>query len=220
MYSVNITNSSGAPQNVAIFVADASGGGDFSLVWKVKTIGAGVTALFCWDATAFGLGWGRTSRPVDIGVRYVSGQLTAPFYPSTSGGNNILPVQYQNNDFVSGAAYYDSGINAKLVIVTDTSFTVIDSLTMCVALYIDAVPAIVMQGTPNNNYYFVAPQLSYYLTVTDVSSGVVLPVINSQDLKDSVQRKISVTSPTRMAFSAGVTDLSYSLNGNLMFIRS
>lgn len=220
-YSVNVTNKSGAPQNVAIFLADASNNSEFSLVWLLKTINDGGNYLFSWDQTTFGLGWGSTSQPIDVSVQFTSGQAPTPVFPNTAGGNNVLPVQYQNNDFLSGIPYANSSFHNKLEITTDTSFTVSDSLTMSVALYMDILPALAMQGAPNTYYYFDIAQISYYLTVTDLTQGVVLPKPNTQADKNLfVQLTTSMSTPTKIAFEPGAMDLKYVLNDTLVFNKS
>lgn len=220
-YSVNVTNSSGAPQNVAIFLADASDINEFSLVWLVTTINNGGNYSFKWDQTDFGLGWGNTSQPVDIGVLFTSGQSPTSVSPTTANSNNALPVQHNNNGFFSGTPYLNPNIHNKLEITTDASFTVSASLTMSVALYVAQYPALVMQGAPNTRYYFDIAQISYYLTVTDLAQGVMLPKLNTQlDENSIIQSKSSLSTPTKIVFGSGAMDLTYILDGTLTFCQT
>ncbi|WP_145543169.1 hypothetical protein [Yersinia frederiksenii] len=217
-YSVYVTNDSGAPQNVAIFMSDGSSNSGFSLVWSLKTINDGGNYLFNWDQTTFGLGWGSSDRPIDVGVLFVSGQTPTAVFPNTAGGDNILPIQYKNGAFLSGEPYTNSSLFNKLEIKTDTSFTVSNSLTMSVALYMGITPALVIQGMPNTDYYFDVPQMSYYLTVTDLALGAALPKPNTQTSDDlRIQLTASMSTPTKIAFGPGDTSLEYVLSDTLTF---
>lgn len=217
-YSVNVTNKSGAPQNVAIFLTDASNNSGFSLVWSLKTINDGGNYSFNWDQTAFGLGWGSSSRPIDVSVQFTAGQAPTAVFPNTVGGYNVLPILYKNNAFLSGTPYVNSNLSNKLEITTDTSFTVSNSLTMSVALYMGASPTLAIQGAPNTYYYFDVPQISYYLTVTDLAQGAALPKPNTQTFDNLViQLTASMSSPTKITFEPGDTNLEYILSDTLTF---
>jgi hypothetical protein len=114
--------------------------------------------------------------------------------------------------------YSENKITDKLEVSTDSSFTVSDSLTMGISLFINKLPAIIMQGSPNMTYYFMIPKLSYYLVVTDFKQGVVLPAMDS--MHDSNASGRSVGKPVKIAFGAGATNLAYTLDGSLNFIAN
>ncbi|WP_407345191.1 hypothetical protein [Dickeya ananatis] len=178
-YSVTVTNKSGQQQNVAIYIGDSSDNSGFSLVWLLKPINNSGNATFSWVENDYGLGWGNTSGQIDIGVAFSQGQDPTPAFPNVVVGNNALPVSYNNAGFFSGVPYSDNNITDKLKVSTDSSFTVSNALTMGIALFIYKLPAIIMQGSPNMNYYFMIPKLSYYLVVTNFKQGVVLPAMDS-----------------------------------------
>ncbi|ADU71594.1 hypothetical protein [Pantoea sp. At-9b] len=219
-YSVQVTNNSGASQYIAIFLANALGGNAFSLVWRVRGTNNGGSVSFDWDQTAVSLGWGNTSQPLDVNVLYTSGQPAVAVYPSNIGGLNVLPVQYNNYGFFSGTPYAKSGIYNQAEIITDSSFTVSDATNMSVALYMSEFPALALRGAPNTLYYFDMTQLSYYLTVTDFAQGVALPQMNdplgSRRLATS---GTSMSTPVKIAFDQANTELKYTLNSNLNFVK-
>lgn len=217
-YSVSVTNKSGLQQNVAIYIGASSGSNEFSLVWWLKPINNSGNATFSWDENNYGLGWGNTSEHIDIGVKFSQGQDPTPVFPNVVGGDNVLPVSYNNAGFFSGVSYSDNNITDKLEVSTDSSFTVSDSLTMGIALFINKLPAIIMQGSPNMTYYFMTPKLSYYLVVTDFKQGVVLPAMDS--MYDSNTLGCSVGKSVKIAFGAGATNLAYTLDGSLNFIAN
>ncbi|MEI7210093.1 hypothetical protein WCT90_16445 [Pectobacterium carotovorum] len=218
-YSVNVTNNSGAQQNIAIFLSDASDNSGFSLVWSLRTINDGGNYSFQWDQNAFGLGWGSSSLPIDASVQFNSGQSPTAVYPGVAGGANGLPIQYKSSSgFFSGSPYVNSSLYNKLEITTDTSFTVQNSLTMSVALYMGASPALVIQGAPNTYYYFDLSQISYYLTVTNLTQGSALPKPNTNsNLLLKPTERTSISNPTKIEFSLGEPSLAYILNETLTF---
>jgi hypothetical protein len=215
-YSVTVSNSSGASQKVAIFLAGTSSASGYSLVWLLNTINDQGNYQFKWDETAYGLGWGTTTQPIDAGMQFQVGQAT-PVSPNTSGGKNVLPIGYQNGSFSSGATYFDIGVSGKLEIDTDTSFTVSNALTMSVALYMASIPALVVQGAPNTQYLFDITQFSYYLTVTNSALGVALPRSNAKFVAKAPMVVDSMTTPTEIAFGPGATSLKYNLTNTLIF---
>jgi len=218
-YSVTIANNSGAPQNVAIFVATGLNQA-FSLVWLSQTINDGGNHQFKWNEKAFGLGWGTTAQPIDIAGQFNSGHPPAVVEPYSAGGKNTLPVKYDNQSFMFGDTYYKNDLYNALVISTDTSFTVAQSLTMSVALYVDLFPALAIQGTPNTLYYFDLTQVRYFLTVTNLTSGAVLPnMIMQASFYATSSLAATMTTPVMLVFSPGVTNLQYELGGNLIFSK-
>lgn len=218
-YSVQVINNSGVAQYIAIFLTDASGGNEFSLVWMVNGANNAGGVSFSWDQTDFRLGWGSLPKPLDTTVLYSSGQPPIAVFPATVGGYNVLPVQHNQYGFSAGNPYNKSNIYNKLEITTDSSFTVADASNMAVALYVEQFPALAMQGAPNTIYYFDVSQISYYLTVTDFAQGVALPQINNElnNRFFSVSGS-SMSTPVKIAFAPGSTDLKYILNGNLNFL--
>lgn len=219
-YSVQVINNSGAAQYIAIFLADASGGNESSLVWMVNGTNNGGGVSFSWDPTDFRLGWGSTPQPLDTNVLFTTGQPPVAVFPSTLGGYNVLPVQHNQYGFSSGNPYNKSSIFNKLEITTDSSFTVSDAANMAVALYVEQYPALAMQGAPNTFYYFDVAQISWYLTVTDFAQGVALPrMSNSSNSRFFSVSGSSMSTPVKIAFGSGSTDLKYMLNGNLNFLQ-
>ncbi|MGF6292947.1 hypothetical protein [Paraburkholderia youngii] len=222
-YSVTVANNSGAPQNVAIFLADTFGKCCFSLfspVWLRSTINDKGNHQFKWDDTAYGLGWGNATKSIDVGAQFQCGQMTSAF-PFTAKGENSLPIGYQNGSFYSGRPYFDNHLMGKLRINTDRSFTVSDALTMGVALYIDSNAALVAQGAPNTQYIFNIVQFSYYLIVTKCALGTVLPQSDGQGRTSAPTLELdSMTPATRVDFGPGATSLKYDLNGTLDFQKT
>jgi rhizosphere induced protein len=219
-YSVQVVNNSGAAQYIAIFLVDASGGNEFSLVWMVNGANNGGGVSFSWDPTDFRLGWGSTPQPLSTNVLFTSGQPATAVFPATVGGYNVLPVLHNQYGFSSGNPYNKSSIYNKLEIITDSSFTVSDANNMAVALYVEQYPALAMQGAPNTIYYFDTAQISYYLTVTDFALGVALPQMsNSLNNRRFSVSGSSMSTPVKIAFGPGSTDLKYILNGNLNFLQ-
>ncbi|AUQ24097.1 hypothetical protein [Dickeya zeae] len=223
-YSVTVTNKSGLQQNVAIYIGDSSDNSNFSLVWLLKPINNSGNATFSWDETDYGLGWGNTSGQIDIGVKFSQGQDPTPVFPNFSGGKNSLPISYNNAGFFSGIPYLDKNITDKLKVSTDSSFTVSNALTMGIALFIYKLPAIIMQGSPNMNYYFMISKLSYYLVVTNFKQGIVLPATDSMYAMDSMYARStsanSMGKPVKIPFGPGSENLAYTLDGSLDFIAS
>lgn len=220
-YSVQVTNNSGASQYIAVFLDDASGGNGYSLVWRVRGVNNGGNVSFSWNQTDVGLSWGNTPKPLDVNVLYTSGQTPTAVYPANLGGLNVLPVQYNNYGFYSGTPYVKGGMYNRLEITTDSSFTVSDAANMSVALYMSEYPALALPGAPNTLYYFDMTQLAYYLTVTDFAQGVALPQMNnpSGNLR-SAASGTSMSTPVKIAFDQADTDLKYTLNSNLNFVKA
>ncbi|WP_227317481.1 hypothetical protein [Cedecea davisae] len=218
MKNVSVTNCSGMAQNIAIFLSDGSNSGVYSLVWQSSSVNNESMCTFSWDENAFGLGWGNTTRPIDTGVLFTSGQAPASVAPNVAGGNNALPVQYNQAGFYSGLPYFDGQTDTNLEIITDKSFTVDDAATMNVALYMNGSPALVMRGMPNTHYQYDTSQISYYLTVTNLKSGFTLPDTNLQSARSAaIPASVSASTPKKIAFGPQGTSASYTLTNTLVF---
>lgn len=214
-YSVSVINKSGRQQSVAVFVADSSDNSGFSLVWWLHLINNNGNAKFEWDENDYGLGWGNTSDPIDIGVQFTSGQDPTPVFPNVVDGKNVLPISYNSAGFFSGEPYLDNKTFGKLEISTDSSFTVSNTLTMSVALYINKLPTIIMQGNPNMSYYFLIHKLSYYLVVTNFKQDTVLPTMGLLSSYSAFEG--SMGQPVKIAFGPEVKNLTYTLDSTLNF---
>jgi hypothetical protein len=213
-YSVTIDNNSGAAQTVAVFMTDAGGG--YSLVWSVMEIPDTGSSVLSWRKGAFGLGWGTSAAPLDYGLRYVSGQAPVGVDPLSAQGNNTLPIGY-NGGFEAGQPYRDRdpGPGNSVNLATDRSFTVGEAALMSVALYLEGSPALAMRGAPNTVYTFDLDRIAYYMTVTNAAAGVALrPPPASMRLLSAV---VSESVPVRLPFSAGASQLRYSLDDTLTF---
>lgn len=214
IYSVTVTNRSGADQGVAIYVRDESNLDSFSLVWKKQIINNNGWHTFTWEQGNYGLGWGSIPGALGSGVLFRSGEDPVRVFPDIIGRNNVLSVQYKNGNFFSGnTCHSDSRL---LEIKTDLSFDVATGLKMSVALYINELPALAMRGSPNSSYLFDTKELSYWLTVTNLKQGMVMPVV----LKSENCMSISVTTPEKICFGPSVKTLSYTLNDLLLFSTS
>lgn len=219
-YSVHVTNNSGASQFIAIVLADASGGSDFSLVWFVKGSNNGSHVVFSWDPTLFSLGWGITPKPLDVGVLFSSLSPAISVFPDIAGGVNVLPVLHNKYGFYTGTPYVKKSLFNKLEVITDRSFTVSDARDMSVVLYIDKRPALAVQGAPNTIYNYDISQLRYYLTVTDYAESVAIPQFTRQDGGGREYTSVrSISIPFEISFCPEKMDLKYILNENLNFIR-
>ncbi|MBC1225420.1 hypothetical protein GNF10_35055 [Nostoc sp. UCD121] len=216
-YSLTIHNSSGADQNIALFQADALKSG-FPLIWLSKKISNDNHHTFDWSII-WGLGYGSTSQPLDVGVSYVS-QKMMQVRPNDASGVNEIHIKYDDQNFTFSEPYYNDKIESGVMqIITDTSFTVEDSLKMSVAVYMKNKPILVSQGRPNYQYQFYTNTI-YYLTVTDIPEGSVLPVFtssNSSMMKFISQPNSAISKPTKVNFSASKNELRYNLNNLLVF---
>lgn len=214
IYSVTVTNKSGADQGVALYVSDNSHLDSFSLVWQKQYINNNGRFTFTWLSDSYGLGWGTISGPLGPGTLFSSGEAPTPVYPDKIGGHNVLSVHCSNTNFYSGnTSHSDSGL---LEIKTDQSFNVATGLKMSVAMYISALPALAMRGAPNNACFFDTKKLSYWLTVTNLKQSTVLPVVPEY----SNSMSISMTTPKKINFGASVKPLNYTLDDLLLFNMS
>ena len=130
-----------------------------------------------------------------------------------------MPITYKNSNFISLPSYYSPTDDGAVIVYTDKSFTVTNSLTMSVAFYVNNAPALIMQGMPNTNYIFNTMSISYYLTVTDLEQGYVLSKMNSATYPATLVSFISISTPVKVVFGPGESSLTYALDGTLNFNR-
>ena len=213
-YTLTITNQSGAAQTVAVFQVNSPNTGS-PLVWLSQLINNQCNYSFTWDTT-WALGFGSTSTPLNTGVTYTS-NYSAPVQPTQADGENALSITYPDSAF-AGSAYYNPSLDTGVMqIITDTSFTVTESLDMSVAVYMYGIPILASQGAPNSQYEFYSDTL-YYLTVSDYPVGSVLPSFEPQQQADAMCLTNQMSSPTQFDFASGVTSLSYTLSDELEFV--
>lgn len=214
IYSVTVTNNSGADQGVAIYVSDGSYLDSFSLVWKKQIINSNGKHTFTWPQDNYGLGWGTISGTLGPGVLFSSGEAPASVFPDKAGGHNVLSVHCKNGNFYSGnTSHSDSGL---LEIKTDDSFNVAAGLKMSMALYICGLPVLAMRAVPNNSCFFDTKKLSYWLTVTNLKQGIVMPVVPNF----ANGMSISTSTPEKINFGPGMKAPSYILDDLLIFNAS
>lgn len=217
--SLTVNNQSGATQTVAVFQVSSPSSG-LSLVWQIHTINDNSNYEFTWK-TNWGLGWGTTSIPFGTGSLYQSSQLIPqPVQPNQANGNNELLITYANSNFSSTGPTYNQQLQSGVMqIITDTSFTVGDSLNMIVAVYMDDKPILVSQGKPNYQYQFNT-NINYYLTVTDYNEGQVMPSLASLNINMirniAISTGMSWSSPTKVDFN-NQTKATYNLDSILTF---
>jgi len=219
-YSLTIKNLSGADQDVALFQVDDPGSG-YPLVWLSHTINSGQNYTFRWS-TKWDLGFGSTSEPLKPGVAYVS-QNQIEVKPNDANGSNEIQIQYDDGSFKfsSSSPYNNDKIdNGVMQIITDTSFTVEQSSLTSVALYMNDKPILASQGKPGTQYQFYTNTI-YYLTVTDILEGSVLPSFTPSNFSIMMEcakpTTIAISQPTQVNFPTGQTALTYKLTNVLMF---
>lgn len=215
-YAVTVVNQSGASQKVALLFADPEDSSLFTLVWLRKTINDEGVEVYSWDPSVFGLGWGRTPRPVDNNMLFTEGATPVTVNPWTVDADNAISLSWKGGSLCASAPYYDHYLNGLLAIKTDTSFTVSQSMTLCVALYLSNSPALIMQARPNSLYEFDVSRLSYYLLVTDIMPCTVIPRLQLPSRNKF--SNASISGITKIEFSPGVTELKYKLSRTLQFI--
>lgn len=202
-YSIQVINKSGAKQNVAIYQSYPNVVGGLPLVWVLKNINNTNTNTFSWE-TPWALNWGTSEQPLTEGVKWTSGGTAQDIDPNSPTGNNAMKVSYAGNDFKSDPAYHEGSLKqGSMLVSTDTSFTVSDSLNMSISVYMNGKPTFAMQGRPNGKYRFDTHPV-YYICVTDQKEGVAVS-------------GTFVTSPTEAKFSSGTTELKFELNETLQF---
>jgi hypothetical protein len=204
-YSIKVKNNSGDNQNIAIYQVYPSLSGGLPLVWITKNINYESNNTFSWNVD-WALNWGTTAQVLKAGVMWQSGGTPRAVEPNKSGGKNRINVSYSNGDFTSSDAYNDSNIGAgSMDASTDSSFTVSQSKCMSISVYMNGTPTFAMQGKPNGTYQFDTHP-SYYICVTDSKQGVAVD-------------GNYVSSPTKVVFANGVTNLSYELTNTLDFVQ-
>ncbi|WP_312186929.1 hypothetical protein [Leclercia sp.] len=215
-YSVTVVNQSGASQKVALLFADPEDNSLFALVWLHKIISDEGVEVYCWDPGVLGLGWGWTPRPVDNNMIFTAGASPVTVNPWAVDADNAILLSWRGGNFCASSPYHDRYLNGLLGIKTDTSFTVSQSMTLNVALYLDKMPALIMQARPNSLYEFDVSRLSYYLLVTDIMPGTVIPRLQLPSRNKFCNASISGV--TKIEFSPAIADLKYKLNRTLQFI--
>jgi hypothetical protein len=204
-YSIKVKNKSGENQNIAIYQVYPSLSGGLPLVWIAKNINNENDNDFSWSID-WALNWGTTPQVLKPGVMWSSGGTPRAVEPNKSGGKNKINVSYSNGDFASSDAYNDSNIDqGSMDVQTDSTFTVSQSKCMSISVYMHGTPTFSMQGKPNGTYQFDTHP-SYYICVTDAKQGVAVD-------------GNYVSSPTKVVFANGVTNLSYELNDTLDFVQ-
>ncbi|WP_455424553.1 hypothetical protein [Dryocola sp. LX212] len=204
-YSISVLNSSGAPANVAIYQTFPNLVGGLPLVWLLQTVNNGNTNTYNWSID-WALNWGTTEQPLAPGVQWSSGGPIQSMNPTTSSGNNKMGVTYVNGQFqTSPTAYHDPEVpSGSMLVSTDSTFTVPQSLAMSVAVYMNSLPAFAMQGKPNGNFLFNTHP-TYWICTTDSKQGVAVS-------------GTFVSSPTQFAFADGITSLKFKLDETLSFV--
>lgn len=204
-YSISVLNSSGAPANVAIYQTYPNLKTGLPLVWLLQTINNGNTNTYNWSID-WALNWGTTEQPLAPGVLWSSGGPLQNMNPTAAGGNNEMGVTYSSGQFqTSPTAFYDPEVpSGSMLVKTDASFTVSQSLAMSLAVYMNSLPAFAMQGKPNGNFLFDTHP-TYWICTTDSKQGVAVS-------------GTFVSSPTQFSFTEGVTSLKFKLTDTLEFV--
>lgn len=91
-----------------------------------------------------------------------------------------------------------------MLVKTDSTFTVTQSLAMSLAVYMNSLPAFAMQGKPNGNFLFDTHP-TYWICTTDSKQGVAVS-------------GTFVSSPTQFAFADGISSLNFKLDETLKFV--
>lgn len=203
-YSIEITNNSGATQDIAVYqqYPDING---LPLVWFAKSVPNGNSTTFTWSID-WALNWGTTEQQLAPGVQWTSGGPLQAMQPTQSQGTNAMGVIYSGSEFeTSPTAYYDATVaSGNMLVATDTSFTVAQASLMSVSVYMNGLPAFAVQGEPNGKFLFQTHP-TYWLCTTSAAQGVAIS-------------ETFVSSPLEFVFAAGVTSLSYILNDELEFV--
>lgn len=203
-YSISVLNASGAPANVAIYQTYPSIVG-LPLVWLLQTVNNGNTNTYNWTID-WALNWGTSAQPLAPGVLWSSGGPLQQMDPITTGGNNEMGVTYSSGQFqTKPPAFHDDAVpRGSMLVKTDSTFTVTQSLAMSLAVYMNSLPAFAMQGKPNGNFLFDTHP-TYWICTTDSKQGVAVS-------------GTFVSSPTQFAFADGISSLSFKLDETLKFV--
>ncbi len=205
-YSISVVNKSGAPANVAIYQTYPNLIGGLPLVWLLQTINEGNRNSYNWSID-WALNWGTTEQPLVPGVKWTSGGPMQNMNPTSSGGKNAMGVSCNNGQFLtSPPAYHHPDVSSgRMLVQTDSSFTVPQSKNMSVAVYMNSLPAFAMQGKPNGNYLFDTHP-TYWICTTESKQGVAVS-------------GTYVSSPKQFSFADGVTSLNFELSDTLEFVQ-
>lgn len=206
-YSLQVTNNSGATQNIAVYQQYPDLVGGLPLVWFSKSVPDGNNTTFTWSID-WALNWGTTPQTLAPGVQWTSGGPLQNMDPTTTGGNNSMGITYSGSEFQTEPLAFNnpSVSSGDMLITTDTSFTVKQASLMSIAVYMNSLPAFAVQGEPNGKFLFQTHP-TYWLCTTSANQGVAV----SEEF---------VSSPTEFVFNPGITSLSYTLNAELQFLPS
>jgi rhizosphere induced protein len=205
-YSLKVTNSSGAPANVAVYQNYPSVVGGLPLVWFNKYIPNGNDNTYSWDIV-WALNWGTSDQPLVPGVLWSSGGPIENMQPNSPQGPNAMAITYVDGEFSTINVIEDSTVPpGDMLVTTDASFTVTQAANMSIAVYMGGKPTFAVHGHPNGKTLFDTHP-TYYLCTTDQKEGIAVS-------------SMFVSNPTAVVFNAGVTSLSYILNEELAFVPS
>jgi len=202
-YSIQVTNKSGKPQNIAIYQTYPDLETGLPLVWISKNINNENLNKFEWE-TPWALSWGTTEKPIAPGVQFTSNGPIREIQPDTKDGKNAMNISYEDNDFKSSEAYNNGTVpKGSMEVQTDTSFSVEDSSQMAISVYMNGKATFAMQGEPNGKYRFDTHPV-YWICTTKVQDGTAVS-------------GTFVSSPTQITFDNGKTDISFELTDTLEF---
>jgi rhizosphere induced protein len=202
-YSIEVVNNSGKAQNIAIYQTYPNLTAGLPLIWISKNINFENSNKFDWE-TPWGLNWGTTSAPLAPGVVYESSGPLRAIEPNTHAGKNMMDISYNDNDFKSSEAYSNAKISlGSMQVKTDTSFTVDQSDNMSISVYMNGKPTFAMQGEPNGLYQFDTHP-TYWICTTREKDGTAVS-------------GHFVSSPTKVVFQNGITELKFELTDTLEF---
>lgn len=206
-YSLQVTNKSGAAQNIAVYQQYPDLVTGLPLVWLSKSVPDTNYTTFNWSID-WGLNWGTTEQPLALGVQWTSGGALQKMDPTTTGGKNEMGITYTGSEFSTlPTAFNNSELPlGDMLVTTDKTFTVQEASLMSIAVYMNSLPAFAVQGDPNGEFLFKTHP-TFWLCTTSANQGVAVS-------------EYFVSSPTQFTFDPGVTSLSYILNDELEFVPS
>jgi len=205
-YSIQVTNNSGKAQNIAIYQTYPDLETGLPLVWFSKNVNFENSNKFEWE-TPWALNWGTTEKPIAPGVMFISSGPLRAMEPNSKDGNNAMKINYSEDDFKSSEAFRNGKIpKGSMEVKTDTSFSVDDASNMCISVYMNGKATFAMQGEPNGAFRFDTHP-TYWICTTRVKEGT------------AVSGNF-VSSPTKVIFDNGNTDLSFELTDTLEFIQA
>jgi len=202
-YSIQVKNSSGKSQNIAIYQTYPDLETGLPLVWFSKNVNFENVNKFEWE-TPWALNWGTTDKPIAPGVMFNSAGPLRLMEPNSKDGNNAMGISYENDDFKSSDAYRNDILpKGSMEVKTDISFSVDDASKMSISVYMNNKPTFAMQGEPNGAFRFDTHP-TYWICTTRAKEGT------------AVSGNF-VSSPTEVIFGNGKTDLSFELTDTLEF---